>query len=191
MPRKRKQTGRLLLNLARRLHQDVLDWLFVLKRSWLNCCKGEQENGATSGGDGKSNSNNNNNSSVKNSNKDSVTEKKSYEGSFTEMAWFCQVNREKAVAMVKKGGEGCFLVRPSSSSEPLTLTLWFGERAYNIVIRKREDEKIGLGTQKKNEIVFDTVEELVSYYQSKELILYSNGQITGRTKLGGPPGSPV
>ncbi|KAI5692185.1 hypothetical protein M8J76_009065 [Diaphorina citri] len=187
MPCLPKSAGRLVLNLVRRLHQDILDWIFALKRSWLNCCNGEVARNSDSAAP--SDEKTNNNSSVKNHNPPhaELTQKKSYEISVTKMAWFHSVNRERAVQMVAAGGEGCFLVRPSSSSEPLTLTLWYGGRAYNIFIRKRDDNKIGLGTFKPNEVAFNTVEELVNYYKSCELILYSDGQITGRTKLGAFP----
>ncbi|KAL1457801.1 hypothetical protein WDU94_007995 [Cyamophila willieti] len=195
MPCLPKQTGRLLLNLVRRLHQDILDWVFAVKQSWFNCGQDEnpsQTQNATSGGQSRSPKpvNNNNNSSDSNRNTSataSVKQKTNYEVSVIKMAWFHSVNRERAVQMVAAGGEGCFLVRPSSSKEPLTLTLWYGGRAYNIFIRKRDDNKIGLGTFKPNEVAFDTVEELVNYYQSSELILYSDGHVTGRTKLGGFP----
>uniref|UniRef100_A0A8D8XTC5 SH2 domain-containing protein n=2 Tax=Cacopsylla melanoneura TaxID=428564 RepID=A0A8D8XTC5_9HEMI len=195
--------GRLLLNLVRRLHQDILDWVFAVKQSWFNCGQDEnptQTQNATTGGPSRRekhvNNNNDSTDSNRNSNSDSkrtssstssVKQKTNYEVSVTKMAWFHSVNRERAVQMVAAGGEGCFLVRPSSSKEPLTLTLWYGGRAYNIFIRKRDDNKIGLGTFKPNEVAFDTVEELVNYYQTSELILYSDGHVTGRTKLGGFP----
>ncbi|CAA9995147.1 unnamed protein product, partial [Nesidiocoris tenuis] len=48
------------------------------------------------------------------------------------------------------GGDGCFLVRPSSK-HMMTLQLWYKGRSFNIPIRQRDDNQISLGTLKPNE----------------------------------------
>jgi len=52
------------------------------------------------------------------------------------------------------GEDGSFVVRPSSQSQnPLTLTLWYRRRPYNISVRQRPDGRCALGTEKANEQV--------------------------------------
>jgi hypothetical protein len=51
------------------------------------------------------------------------------------------------------GEDGSFLVRPSSQKNPMTLTLWYKRRPYNIGIRQRSDGLYALGTEKANEQV--------------------------------------
>ncbi|XP_066906975.1 lymphocyte cytosolic protein 2 isoform X2 [Halyomorpha halys] len=80
------------------------------------------------------------------------------------------------------GGDGCFIVR-KSTKHPLTLTLFYRNRPYNIPIRKREDKKIALGSKKQNERVFETVTDLINHYGKEELILFSGGEKTGTTAL--------
>jgi hypothetical protein len=55
------------------------------------------------------------------------------------------------------GEDGSFLVRPSQSQNPLTLTLWYRRRPYNISIRQRSDGRCALGTEKENEQVCSSV----------------------------------
>lgn len=76
--------GRLLLNLARRLQQDVLDWIFALKRSWLNCYRGDQTQNQQNGPSGppkdeKVNITNNNSCDI-NKNKPVPVIEKKYDG---------------------------------------------------------------------------------------------------------------
>lgn len=102
----------------------------------------------------------------------------------TSMPWYKDVDRKKGEELLKNGVDGYFLIRPSSKGEAcLTLTLWFHNRVYNIPIRKRRDEKFALGTPKANEQSFNTIQEMVSNYQSEKLVLYSNGAKAGRTLL--------
>jgi hypothetical protein len=56
------------------------------------------------------------------------------------------------------GEDGSFMVRPSTQSQnPLTLTLWYRRRPYNISIRQRSDGRCALGTEKANEQVCSSV----------------------------------
>lgn len=50
--------------------------------------------------------------------------------------------------------DGMYLVRPSTHSEHLlTLSIANNHKIFNIVIRKRDDSKFALGTQKAGEMV--------------------------------------
>ncbi|XP_075214484.1 uncharacterized protein LOC142320507 isoform X1 [Lycorma delicatula] len=103
-------------------------------------------------------------------------------------AWFHRVDRRTAQEMVRNGGQGCFLVRPSGSgNNALTLTLWHRHRPFNILIRHREDGLFALGTRKQNEPAFASVEELVRNYHMEELILFSRGERAGKTLLTSSP----
>ncbi|XP_054285145.1 uncharacterized protein LOC129001747 [Macrosteles quadrilineatus] len=101
--------------------------------------------------------------------------------------WFCELDRKAAQDLVHSGGPGCFVVRPSASTRSLTLTIWFHHRAYNILIRQREDGLLALGSKKDQEMTFRSVEEMVRHYEIEPLILYSGGELTGRTRLRAPP----
>lgn len=103
--------------------------------------------------------------------------------SLEKYPWFQQFDRKAAQDFVLRGGDGCFVVRPSGTTRSLTLTLCYGNKSYNILIRRREDGLLALGSKKHNEISFRTVEEMVQHYQKEELILYSSGELIGRSKL--------
>lgn len=122
---------------------------------------------------------------------DKLPEKSSTAGSrrtskvgLTQQPWYHNVDRKQAEEMLRNGEDGSFLVRPSKQSQnPLSLTLWYRRRLYNIGIRQRLDGRYALGTEKENEQSFASVEELVQNYQSEKLVLYSGGEKTGRTLL--------
>lgn len=98
--------------------------------------------------------------------------------------WFQNVDRKQAEELIKNGIDGYFLIRPSSQSQnPLTLTLWFNHRVYNISVRQRKDGRIALGFEKPDEQSFSSIEEMVINYQSENLLLFSRNERTGRTVL--------
>ncbi|XP_026285470.1 B-cell linker protein isoform X2 [Frankliniella occidentalis] len=98
--------------------------------------------------------------------------------------WFQNVDRKQAEELIKNGIDGYFLIRPSSQSQnPLTLTLWFNNRVYNISVRQRKDGRIALGFEKPDEQSFSSIEEMVINYQSENLLLFSRNERTGRTVL--------
>lgn len=102
----------------------------------------------------------------------------------SQQPWYHDVDRRQAEEMVHNAEDGCFLVRPSSQSQnPLTLTLWYKRRPYNISIRQRSDGRCALGTEKTNEQSFASVEDLIQNYQAEKLVLYSGGEKVGRTLL--------
>ncbi|XP_034254768.1 B-cell linker protein-like [Thrips palmi] len=98
--------------------------------------------------------------------------------------WFHNVDRKQAEELIKNGVDGYFLIRPSSQSQnPLTLTLWYNQRVYNISVRQRKDGRIALGFEKPDEQSFSSIEEMVINYQSENLLLFSRNERTGRTVL--------
>ncbi|XP_046675419.1 uncharacterized protein LOC124364179 [Homalodisca vitripennis] len=101
--------------------------------------------------------------------------------------WYCEMDRRTAQDLVRDGGVGCFVIRPSASTKSLTLTLWYQNRPYNILIRQRDDGLLALGSKKNQEMTFQSVDEMVRYYEREPLILYSGGELTGRTRLKAPP----
>lgn len=98
--------------------------------------------------------------------------------------WFHNVDRKQAEELIKNGVDGYFLIRPSSQSQnPLTLTLWYNQRVYNISVRQRKDGRIALGFEKPDEQSFLSIEEMIVNYQSENLLLFSRNERTGRTVL--------
>nr|CAD7455388.1 unnamed protein product [Timema tahoe] len=101
----------------------------------------------------------------------------------TQMPWYHNVNRRRAEELLCNSEDGMFIIRPSQTQNPLTLSLWYNNRLYNISVRQRPDGKYALGYEKANEQSFASVEELVTNYQSEKLLLYSGGERNGRTFL--------
>ena len=54
---------------------------------------------------------------------------------------------------VSDGSDGCFLVRPSFTDNPLTLSLVYRWEVSNINIRQRDDKRFALGYSKPSEKV--------------------------------------
>ncbi|KAL1124113.1 hypothetical protein AAG570_001883 [Ranatra chinensis] len=100
--------------------------------------------------------------------------------------WYHNVDRKRAQELVTAGGNGCFIVRPSST-HPLTLTVYYGHRAYNIPIRRREDGLVALGVRKQNERTFQNIEDLIYFHEKEELIMFSAGEESGKTVLSSTP----
>ena len=100
---------------------------------------------------------------------------------------------------------GTFLIRPASQKcscdAPYCLSIFSSERVFHVPIRKNPNEKYALGTQKSNEEVkikiqknaicftlscfqeFESIQELVTVYQRKELSLVSNRGQVSRCRL--------
>ncbi|CAH1396305.1 unnamed protein product [Nezara viridula] len=159
----------LVLNLARRLWTDVADWAVLVKRRCLyrlrRCISRYDDVGPD-------------NTPLE----ETFCDQSNIDDGLNDKKWYLDVDRRTAEEMVSTGGDGCFIVR-KSAKHPLTLTLFYRNRPYNIPIRKREDKKIALGTKKQNERVFETVTDLINHYGKEELILFSGGEKTGITAL--------
>nr|CAD7193583.1 unnamed protein product [Timema douglasi] len=69
----------------------------------------------------------------------------------TQMPWYHNVNRKRAEELLCNTEDGMFIIRPSQTQNPLTLSLWYNNRLYNISVRQRPDGKYALGYEKANE----------------------------------------
>ncbi|XP_022190778.2 tyrosine-protein kinase ABL1 [Nilaparvata lugens] len=175
----------LIKNLIGRLVDEIADCFaavkaFIYYRLCCCCCKDDVDDTAP-------NENATNNSDAwqhaqqgdkNNSNVDSLLL------SLRRYHWFHKVDRETAHRMVRSGGQGCFMVRPSESGQsPIALTVWHEGRPYNVFIRIRDDNCVALGSAKYHEMVFPNVESLIRYHHVEELILMSNKRKAGKTLL--------
>ncbi|BET02695.1 SH2 domain [Nesidiocoris tenuis] len=116
----------------------------------------------------------------------SVLPQSQTERNYEDRPWFHRVDRRRGHQLVEEGGDGCFLVRPSSK-HMMTLQLWYKGRSFNIPIRQRDDNQISLGTLKPNERFFPDLDELIEYYKTREdLILFSKGVQRGTCRLKNP-----
>lgn len=160
-------------NLARRLWTDCRDWMIITKRRCLyrirNCFSNYDDVGPDE-------------SAVD----DSACNQSGLGADIESSPWYMNADRKLAQDLVMAGGDGCFLVR-KSSRHPLTLTLAYRNRPYNIPIRKREDNRVALGSRKQNERTFPSVNELIEHYKKDELILFSGGEKTGKVALSSFP----
>ncbi|XP_073986614.1 B-cell linker protein [Rhodnius prolixus] len=163
----------LVHNLAVRLWTDFVDWIVVWKRRFIYRCHRLVSRYDDVG-------------PVESTVSYPATDQSDIATGLEDKPWYHAVDRRKAHELVYTGGDGCYLVRPSST-HPLTLTLWFGNRPYNIAIRKREDGKVALGTRKNNERTFTNIEEMIKFYETEELILFSCGERTGKCALRSTP----
>ncbi|XP_041369115.1 B-cell linker protein-like isoform X2 [Gigantopelta aegis] len=84
------------------------------------------------------------------------------------------LGREDADRKLKQLKEdGSFLVRDSKKSpdQPYTLVLLYNNTVKNLKVRLRKDNKIALGEEKKDEINFKDVIEMVEHHKKNEVIL--------------------
>ncbi|XP_071441079.1 uncharacterized protein [Hetaerina americana] len=118
------------------------------------------------------------------SNTTTLPRKISSKTSITQQPWYHNVDRRRGEEIVCNREDGTFLIRPSTQNQnPYTLTIWFGKRVYNIAIRFRTDQKFALGSEKPNEQSFWSLDDMVAYYQTEQLVLFSGGERTGQTSL--------
>ncbi|KAF4532892.1 hypothetical protein B566_EDAN001496 [Ephemera danica] len=98
--------------------------------------------------------------------------------------WFHKMDRRQAdMALKGKAENGCFMIRPSRTTNPYTLSLIYDGQSYHIGVRQRPDGQFALGSEKYNEQKFPSVEALVENYRREHLVLYSHGDRTGCTRL--------
>ncbi|XP_011871654.1 PREDICTED: lymphocyte cytosolic protein 2-like isoform X2 [Vollenhovia emeryi] len=114
--------------------------------------------------------------------------------SYVDKPWYHNITREQAMILIRERTysnqqDGYFLLRPSTTNpgNPLALVLWYRDRVYNVPVRRRNDNRYALGSAKVNELSFSSVEEIVAFYMTEELMLYSGGAPTGSTKLTDTP----
>ncbi|XP_020294761.1 lymphocyte cytosolic protein 2-like isoform X2 [Pseudomyrmex gracilis] len=115
--------------------------------------------------------------------------------SYTDKPWYHNVTREQAIALIGEQDsynnpqDGYFLLRPSTTKvrNPFVLVLWYKDRVYNVPVRKRNDNRYALGSQKVGELFFSTIEEIITYHMKHELMLESGGVPIGSTILTDTP----
>ncbi|KAB7506235.1 hypothetical protein Anas_01951 [Armadillidium nasatum] len=101
--------------------------------------------------------------------------------SLLDKPYFHAVTRNSLSNMLVE--DGMYLVRPSTHSEHLlTLSIANNHKIFNIVIRKRDDSKFALGTQKAGEMSFFSVDEMVKFYH-REAIKVEDGSLVYLKKL--------
>nr|XP_046243930.1 B-cell linker protein [Scatophagus argus] len=92
--------------------------------------------------------------------------------------WFAgECNRKRAEdLLLRVNKDGAFLIRHSSAQsarQPYTLAVLYQQKVYNIPIRfLGETQGYALGKEgKKNEEIFDTLDEMISHHKNNQLLL--------------------
>ncbi|CAG2053927.1 unnamed protein product, partial [Timema podura] len=101
----------------------------------------------------------------------------------TQMPWYHNVNRRRAEELLCNSEDGMFIIRPSQTQNPLTLSLWYNNRLYNISVRQRPDGKYALGYEKANEQwrreKWKDISDKMASKKRLELILVNSTMHTG------------
>jgi len=107
----------------------------------------------------------------------------------TGYAWYQPVERRKAEELVKQlKQDGGFLIRDSKhggADSPFTLTIYNQQKVFNINIRLRKDNKIALGKEKPEEMVYSSIPSMVEHHTGDPIKLTSgtNCQEHSKTTL--------
>uniref|UniRef100_A0A1A8U053 SH2 domain containing 6 n=1 Tax=Nothobranchius furzeri TaxID=105023 RepID=A0A1A8U053_NOTFU len=95
-----------------------------------------------------------------------------------EKDWFAgDCSRKEAEELLQRyKKDGVFLIRHSSnqsSTQPYTLAMLYQQKVYNIPVRFLEEtQSYALGKEgKKNEEVFSSLDEMVSYHRKNQILL--------------------
>jgi hypothetical protein len=102
-------------------------------------------------------------------------------GGLQSYPWFVgELGRKEAEAKIRAfGQDGAFVVRTSQNGgarNPYALTLLYSNNPYHLHIRKRADNKFAIGNEKPDEIIFQTVQELVKFYQQNMIDLIGDSR---------------
>jgi len=108
--------------------------------------------------------------------------------SIERFPWFRDISRKRAEQLIKEVGcDGTFLLRRSKNggvSSPYTLTLLYQQNMFHINVRAFSNGKFALGKSKVNEMMFDSVEEIVKRHRYEPLMLVGlDGKSAGSTIL--------
>ncbi|EFX88924.1 hypothetical protein DAPPUDRAFT_234063 [Daphnia pulex] len=82
--------------------------------------------------------------------------------------------------------DGTFLIRPSKhggNNAFFTLSLQYHHSVFHILIRKRSDGKLALGSEKEEENTFHSLNELVQFHFDEAMQLHSSKRPAGKTRL--------
>lgn len=89
------------------------------------------------------------------------------------------INREMAEKLLINRQNGTFIIRPSRYPQLLaTMSIVQDNHVFHLNIRRRDDDLIALGREKINEKCFNNINNMINYYISNYLMLYSNGKST-------------
>ncbi|XP_045477102.1 uncharacterized protein LOC123682501 [Harmonia axyridis] len=100
------------------------------------------------------------------------------EGGQVKEEFYRNVSREKAEYLLQNRQDGTFIIRPSNGSEVEALSVVQDGKVYHLNIRRRDDNLIALGSEKINEKTFEGLDNLINYYISNYLVLYSEERRT-------------
>ncbi|XP_044760023.1 uncharacterized protein LOC123317517 [Coccinella septempunctata] len=92
--------------------------------------------------------------------------------------FYKNVSREKAEYLLEDRQDGTFIIRPSNRSKVGVLSVVQDNKVFHLNIRRRDDDLIALGSEKINEKTFEDLDNLINYYISNYLVLYSDEQQT-------------
>ncbi|KAL3272497.1 hypothetical protein HHI36_013974 [Cryptolaemus montrouzieri] len=92
--------------------------------------------------------------------------------------FYKNVSREKAEYLLENQQDGTFIIRPSKNSDIGVLSLVQDSKIFHLNIRRRHDNLIALGSEKINEKTFKDLDNLINYYISNYLVLYSDEEET-------------
>lgn len=93
--------------------------------------------------------------------------------------FYRNVDRRTVEKLLENRQNGTFIIRPPTSIGDSigTLSLIQDGRFWHLNIRKRkDDEMIALGMEKKNEKCFRDVDCMINYYISNYLVLFGDGK---------------
>nr|XP_034491804.1 cytokine-dependent hematopoietic cell linker [Marmota flaviventris] len=99
--------------------------------------------------------------------------------------WYVGQYSRQAVeeALMKENKDGTFLVRDHSTkskAEPYVLVVFYGNKVYNVKIRFLEkSQQFALGTGLRGDEKFDSVEDIIEYYQDFPITLIDGKDKTG------------
>ncbi|KAG3276897.1 cytokine dependent hematopoietic cell linker [Ictidomys tridecemlineatus] len=99
--------------------------------------------------------------------------------------WYVGRYSRQAVeeALMKENKDGTFLVRDHSTkskAEPYVLVVFYGNKVYNVKIRFLEkSQQFALGTGLRGDEKFDSVEDIIEYYQYFPITLIDGKDKTG------------
>lgn len=92
--------------------------------------------------------------------------------------YFGGFNRYEMDALIKEQNKsGMFAVRDNSKGgeTPYTLVVYFNNKVWNLMIRRRQDQHYALGTPKADEMKFRGVADMINHYRTHEVTLAGEG----------------
>ncbi|XP_050714386.1 uncharacterized protein LOC126997367 [Eriocheir sinensis] len=99
--------------------------------------------------------------------------------SIIDKPYFHLVSRDFAKNLTTTGGAGAFLIRPSrKTGNPLTITVNNGRNNFHVSIRRRPDNLFALGSERREEMTFSTIDEIIDTHQQTPIVLSNGTRLT-------------